>query len=84
MWCVQDQDTLYKLWLLFHKALLVIHVVSRTVLHKVVPKVVAGPCLIAMAMGTLPYRLVLSAMYKDGILFAGLLMSIATLAVRIF
>lgn len=71
--CVQDRDAVYKAWLLGLKVLLILHMVSHTMLHKVAPSVFAGPRMIEVTMGTLPYRRFMSAIYQDGILFTGFL-----------
>lgn len=69
----QDRDAVYKAWLLGLKVLLILHMVSHTMLHKVAPSVFAGPRMIEVTMGTLPYRRFMSAIYQDGILFTGFL-----------
>lgn len=64
---------MYKAWLLGLKVLLILHMVSRTMLHKVAPSMFAGPRMIEVTLGTLPYRRFMSAIYQDGILFTGFL-----------
>lgn len=82
MLCVQDQDAVHKAWLLGHKLLLGLHMASRTALHKAAPSMFGGPSMMGVAMGNSAYRGLTSAMYKDGILFAGGLTVAAALAVR--
>ncbi|KAL3130529.1 hypothetical protein ABBQ38_008341 [Trebouxia sp. C0009 RCD-2024] len=74
---VQDQDAAHYLWILGHKILLMVHVVLRTVLHKAVPSMFSGPLVASMVQGSLPYRALTSAMYKDSIVFAAVLLSFA-------
>lgn len=81
---VQDQDAAHQMWLWGHKILLVIHMVFRTVLHKAAPSVFSEPHLMSVVWGDLPYRTVMSAMYKDGILFAAVLLSLTALCLHIF
>ena len=68
------QETIaHKLWLKAHGLLLGLHVASHFVLNKAMPNVVAEPSLMQMLKGEIPYRQVLQSMYRDGVIFAGIL-----------
>ena len=75
---MQDQDAVHRLWIFGHKLLLILHVVLNTVLRKAAPHMFGGPRLIQVVLGKSPYRDFLSILYKDGILFAGVLAAITT------
>ena len=71
--CVQLQETdAHKLWLLGHRLLLNAHVVTHTVLHKLLPGVFLEPKFMQMLKGEVPYRAVMQSMYRDGMVLAGL------------
>ena len=72
------------MWLFGHKALLILHFLGRMGLQQIAPKLVAGPCMMQLMMGTVPYRAFKSALYADGLKFAGALMSAAAIAVYLF
>ena len=80
--CVQDQSTARKVQLMGLKMLLVLHMMSRTVLHKAAPSVFGGPRMLEVVMGKLPYRQFTSAIYQDGLIFAGFLTAAAAFALR--
>lgn len=77
---VQDQDGAHKLWLSGHKMLLILHMASSTMLHKVAPSVFSGPRMLGLVMGTAPYRKFVSTLYRDGVWFAGLVNAVLTFA----
>ena len=77
-WFMQNQDLAHKLWVIGHRVLFNLHML-RAVLHKAAPKVFAGPHLVQLVIGASPYKAFTSAMYQDGILFAGTLTAIAAL-----
>ena len=79
---VQDQDVVHRLWVSSHKLLLILHMVLNTVLHKAAPRMFGGPRLSELVMGKSPYRDFLSTMYRDGVLFAGVLAAITTFALH--
>ena len=82
--CVQDQDAAHQLWLVGHKILLMVHMVWRTALHKAVPSMFSGPLMASMVQGSLPYRAVTSAMYKDCVVFAAVVLSLTALWLHTF
>ena len=67
-----QETAAHKLWLLAHRLLLNAHVVSHTVLHKLLPGVFLEPKFTQMLKGEVPYRAVVQSMYMDGIVLAGL------------
>lgn len=70
---MQDYDLQHKVWLLGHKLLLGIYMISHTLLHKAAPQLFAGPQMLPMIMGKRPYRVVTNGMYKCGLVLASLL-----------
>ena len=82
MMCVHDQDTVHKAWLLGNTLLLGLHMASCTTLSKAAPSTFGKPHLLRVAMGTSSYRGLTSAMYKDGIMLAGVLTAAAALVMR--
>lgn len=50
--------------------------ILHTLLHKVAPTIFDEPLLMPMAMGTkvMPYRAIIAALYRDGILLSGVLL----------
>lgn len=70
MVCIQERDLAHGLWVLAHKRLLNLHMMSRTMIHKLVPRIFGGPSLIQVVMSTSPYRNFLSTIYKGGVIFA--------------
>ena len=79
---VQNQDAVHRLWVSSHKILLILHMVLNTVLHKAAPRVFGGPRLLQVVVGKAPYRQFMSTIYKDGILFAGILAAVTTFALH--
>ncbi|DBA87216.1 hypothetical protein WJX77_000296 [Trebouxia sp. C0004] len=51
----QDYGTLRRLWLLGHKLLLALGIISHSPLNKLAPMVCSRPRVMAMAMGAMPY-----------------------------
>ena len=80
--CVQERDIAHGLWVLAHRRLLNLHMVSRTMLHKVVPRIFGGPSLIQVVMSTSPYSNFLSTIYKDGVIFAGFVIAVTAVALH--
>ena len=70
MW-LQDYGTLRRLWVLGHKLLLALHIISHSLLNKLTPKVFSGPRVMAMAMGAMPYTAMMNCLYQDGLMLAG-------------
>lgn len=72
---LQDQGLPHKLWIKAHGVLLVVHMILHTLLHKAAPAICDEPLLMPMAMGTkvMPYREIIYAWYRDGIMVAGVL-----------
>lgn len=73
----------HKLWLLAHKVLLGVYMVSHTLLHKAAPQMFAGPKMMPMIMGKCPYRAVTTGMYQCGLVLAGLLTVITAAAMQL-
>lgn len=72
MW-LQDYGILRKLWVLGHKLLLALHIISHSLLNKLAPQVCSGPRVMAMAMGTMPYTAMMNCLYQDGLVLAGII-----------
>jgi len=72
MW-LQDYGTLRRLWVLGHRLLLALHMISRSLLNKLAPKVCSGPRLMSMAMGAMPYTAMMNCLYQDGLMLAGVI-----------
>jgi len=70
---LQDQTTAHKFWILGHGVLLKMHVVTHTLLNKALPGIFGPPTMQHMLQGLVPYRAVMSAMYTDALVIAGLL-----------
>jgi len=68
--CLQDQSAAHRLWVVSYGVLLKLHMVTRTVLNKLVPSVFAPP-LLPMLQGSVPYRTVTLDMHTDGMVWAG-------------
>lgn len=64
----------HKVWLAVHARLLKAHVNTRTMLHKLMPRLLKEPSLRHMLRGQIPYRKVVHMMCVDGILLAGLVL----------
>ena len=79
---MQEQDVAHRLWLLGHKVLFILHMVLRTTLHKVAPRLISGPGLIQLVTGASPYRAFISGLYRDGLCCAGILVIASALAVH--
>ena len=79
---LQDQDGAHKLWLSAHKVLLILHMASSTMLHKVAPSMFGGPRMLGLVMGAAPYRDFVSTWYRDGIWFAGFVMAALAFAMH--
>ena len=79
---VQNQDAVHRLWVSSHRALLILHMVLNTVLHKAAPRMFSGPRLLQVVVGKAPYRDFLSTIYRDGVLFAGVLAAVTTFALH--
>ena len=79
---VQNQDAVHRLWVSSHKFLLILHMVLNTVLHKAAPRMFSGPRLLQVVVGKAPYRDFLSTIYRDGVLFAGVLAAVTTFALH--
>ena len=77
---MQNQDVAHNLWIMGHKFLFILQMVSHTVLHQIAPSVFSGPQLIKLVTGAAPYRAFISAMYQDAIVLAGALTAGAALA----
>ena len=77
---IQDQDGAHKLWVSGHKMLLILHMASSTMLHKVAPSMFSGPRMLGLVMGTAPYREFVSTLYRDGVWFAGCVIAVLAFA----
>ena len=63
--------------------LLNLHMISRTVLNKAAPSLFGGPRMMEVVVGKLPYRRFTSALYQDGVVFAGFLTVVSAFALHV-
>ena len=80
---MQELDAAHRIWVLGHRILFMHHMVLRTLLHKAVPGMIAGPSLLPLVWGPLPYRSFMSALYWDGIFSVGFLITAFLLALQL-
>ena len=61
-------------WLAVHSRLLTAHLRARKLLHKIVPGIIKESSLVRALKGAVPFSKVVSSMYTDGVLLAGLVL----------
>ncbi|KAL0027346.1 hypothetical protein WJX79_002794 [Trebouxia sp. C0005] len=80
----QDYGVLRRLWVLGHKLLLALHIISHSLLNKLAPKVCSGPHVMAMIMGAMPYTAMMNCLYQDGLMLAGVIATVGILCLYVF